>query len=158
MLSIKEEEQDILKNLGVSKNSFPIDILLENDKEEKIKFMLFSLERDLNKSMPDTFKRSLLNTRIKILDFQDNIEPKIILDKQELETLLKSLDYTEINTYIKNRSLDDEIKIMNLTKDFKNKLEMLSENKLPFEKKKEDIVIEDYPIENIEDVLSILKK
>jgi hypothetical protein len=47
---------------------------------------------------------------------------------------------------------------MNLTKDFKNKLEMLSENKLPFEKKKEDIVIEDYPIENIEDVLSILKK
>ena len=158
MLSIQEDEDEIKENLGISKNSFPIDILLENDKEEKLKFMLFALERDMDKSMADNFKRSLLNARIKILDFQDNIEPKIILDKQELETLLKSLENTETNLYIRDRSLDDGIKIMNLTKDFKNKLQMLSENKLPFEKKKETIVIEDYPMDDIQDFLSTLKR
>jgi hypothetical protein len=47
---------------------------------------------------------------------------------------------------------------MNLTKDFKNKLQMLSENKLPFEKKKETIVIEDYPMDDIQDFLSTLKR
>jgi len=158
MLSIQEDEDEIKQNLGISKNSFPIDILLENDKEEKLKFMLFALERDMNKSMADNFKRSLLNARIKILDFQDDIEPKIILDKQELDTLLKSLENTEINSYIRDRSLDDGIKIMNLTKDFKNKLQMLSDNKLPFEKKKETIVIEDYPMDDIQDFLSTLKR
>ena len=156
--AIKEDEQKSKESKGVTENSYPINILFENSNDLILKYLLKSIESSLSKSNPDYLKKNLLSIRIKILDFMDGINDSITLNKSEITDLVRDLESYDAMSYVKQNNLSDKnFESTSVIKEFKTNLEALSTNKTPAKTKKEKIVIEDYKIEKLDDLLSKLK-
>ena len=145
--TILEDEEQIKKELNISENSFPIHIILTDDRTEKTSYLSSSIDSFLMlKNTPDYIKKSLLDLRIKILDFIDGITNEIVLDKKEMEALIRVIDNASIYDYTSSFTISENIRVINILKEFINELTNLSKNKLPKVKTIEKSgSVEEYP-------------
>ena len=144
-VTLEQNKRDDSYNVGITDNSFPLNIILKDYKEEKLNFLLFCLENTLNKSIPDYRKPSLLKARIKVLDAIEKIDETLIFDKQEIMEIKNSIIESDTNSWISTQPFEEQVKLLDPIKDFKNNVKDLAENNLKVvEKPKENLVIEDY--------------
>ena len=144
-VTLEQDKRDDSYNVGITDNSFPLNIILKDYKEEKLNFLLFCLENTLNKSIPDYRKSSLLKARIKVLDAIDKIDETLIFDKQEIMEIKNSIIESDTNSWISTQPFEEQVILLDPIKDFKNNVKDLAENNLKVvEKPKENLVIEDY--------------
>jgi hypothetical protein len=156
--SILEDEEKQKKELGISENSFPVHILLSDDKTDKISFLRYSVDNMLSqKNIPDYIKKPLLVLRIKILDFIDGITNEIVLDKKEMESLVKVIENSNIYDYTSSFTIAENIRVSNILKQFTNELLNLSKNKLPkIEVKEKSGSVEEYPEINKDNLMNLI--
>ena len=155
--TLHQSTQESLSAIGITENSFPLDILLDEYRDEKLNYLLFSLDKTLNKNVPDYRKSSLLNARIKVLDAIDGIDGVLIFDKKEINEIKNSIIESDINSWVSTKPYAEQTKLLNPIKEFKDGVKDLAENRLKvFEKPKESVNIEDYDIDPMDDFLSDL--
>lgn len=155
--TLEESKRDESFGFGITDNSFPLNIILKDYKEEKLNYLLFCLENTLNKNIPDYRKSSLLKARIKVLDAIEKIDETLIFDKQEITEIKNSIIESDTNSWISTQPYEEQIKLLNPIKDFKDKVKDLADNNLKVvEKPKETLVIEDYDVDPMGDYRSEL--
>jgi len=152
--SLDENKKQELDSFGISENSYPLEIILKDYRTEKLNFLLFCLDKTLNKNIPDYRKSNLLKARIKVLDAIDGIDGQLIFNKDEITEIKNSIIESDINSWVYNQPQEEQLKLLNPIKDFKDKVKDLAENNLKVvEKPKESLVIEDYDIDPMQDYL-----
>lgn len=155
--SIEESNKQDLYSAGVSENSYPLEIILDDYRTEKLNFLLFSLDRTLNKNIPDYRKPNILKARIKVLDALDGIEEQLVFTKDEITEIKNSIIESDTNAWISEQPYEEQMKLLTPIKDFKDKVKDLADNKIrTAEKPKESLVIEDYDIDPMGDYLDEL--
>lgn len=155
--SLEESKRQDLDLVGISENSYPLEIILNDYRNEKLKFLLFSLDRTLHKNIPDYRKSNVLKARIKVLDALDGIEEQLIFNKDEITEIKNSIIESDINSWISEQPYEEQIKLLNPIKDFKDKVKDLADNRLKLSEKPKDVlVIEDYDIDPMQDYLDEL--
>lgn len=155
--SIEESNKQDLYSAGVSENSYPLEIILDDYRTEKLNFLLFSLDRTLNKNIPDYRKPNILKARIKVLDALDGIEEQLVFTKDEITEIKNSIIESDTNAWISEQPYEEQMKLLTPIKDFKDKVKDLADNKVrTAEKPKESLVIEDYDIDPMGDYLDEL--
>lgn len=156
--SVKADEEQIKKQLNISENSFPIHIILNTDTTEKTSYLSKSIDSFLMlKNTPDYIKKSILTLRIKILDFIDGITNEIVLDKKEMEALIRVIDNSSVYDYTSSFTISENIRVSNILKEFNNELINLSKNKLPkVEEKERSGSIEEYPDVDRDELLNTI--
>ena len=146
--TLEESKRDESYDVGITDNSFPLNIILKDYKKEKLNYLLFCLENTLNKNIPDYRKSSLLKARIKVLDAIEKIDETLIFDKQEITEIKNSIIESDTNSWISTQPFEEQVKLLNPIKDFRDKVKDLADNKLKVvEKPKETLVIEDYDVD-----------
>lgn len=154
--SIQEMKEEENSSLGITENSFPLNVILTDNKLDELNFLLFSIEKSLNKNIPDYQKSPLLTSRIKILDAIDGVEDNIMFNKDEMNMVKNAVNDSDINNWISLLPNEKQVKLLNPINEFKQQIYNLSINNIkPKNKvKKENLIIEEYDVDPLGDYIT----
>jgi hypothetical protein len=125
---IAEKEEQLkskYSEIGISEDNFPIDILLEEDKENKLNFLEFAISNFV-KSTPISLE---LKDNVKLL--RDNLKlDKIKLNKIQINILVGALDKSKLSDYLLTLPLMQQLKSATSLRKFSDELRELSKGKI----------------------------
>jgi hypothetical protein len=120
-----EQVKNILSEVGLSEDNFPIHLLLEEDKENKLNFLEFVIanyEKSILMSLP-------LKENIKLL--RENLSSeKSNLNKNQINILVSALDKSKLNDYLLKLPLMQQLKSATLLRKFSDEVRELSKGKI----------------------------
>jgi len=120
-----EQVKNILSEVGLSEDNFPIHLLLEEDKENKLNFLEFVIanyEKSILMSLP-------LKENIKLL--RENLSSeKSNLNKIQINILVSALDKSKLNDYLLKLPLMQQLKSATLLRKFSDEVRELSMGKI----------------------------
>jgi hypothetical protein len=120
-----EQVKNILTEVGLSEDNFPIHLLLEEDKENKLNFLEFVIanyEKSILMSLP-------LKENIKLL--RENLSSeKSNLNKIQINILVSALDKSKLNDYLLKLPLMQQLKSATLLRKFSDEVRELSMGKI----------------------------
>ena len=120
-----EQVKNILSEVGLSEDNFPIHLLLEEDKENKLNFLEFVIanyEKSILMSLP-------LKENIKLL--RENLSSeKSNLNKIQINILVSALDKSKLNDYLLKLPLMQQLKSATLLRKFSDEVRELSKGKI----------------------------
>jgi hypothetical protein len=120
-----EQVKNILSEVGLSEDNFPIHLLLEEDKENKLNFLEFVIanyEKSIVMSLP-------LKENIKLL--RENLSSeKSNLNKIQINILVSALDKSKLNDYLLKLPLMQQLKSATLLRKFSDEVRELSKGKI----------------------------
>ncbi len=126
----KEETKNILSEIGLSEDNFPIHILLQEDSENKLNYLEFAIA-NYEKSIPISLP---LKENIKLL--RENLSAeKSNLNKVQINLLVSALDKSKLNDYLLKLPLMQQLKSATLLRKFSDEIRDLSRGKITLEAK-----------------------
>ena len=122
-----EQIKNTLSEVGLSEDNFPIHLLLQEDKENKLNFLEFAIanyEKSTTISLP-------LKENIKLL--RDNLSSEISnLNKIQINILVSALDKSKLNDYLLKLPLMQQLKSATLLRKFSEEVRELSRGKISY--------------------------
>jgi hypothetical protein len=122
-----EQIKNTLSEVGLSEDNFPIHLLLEEDKENKLNFLEFAIanyEKSTSISLP-------LKENIKLLR-ENLISEKSNLTKIQINLLVSALDKSKLNDYLLKLPLMQQLKSATLLRKFSEEVRELSRGKISY--------------------------
>ena len=119
-----EQVKNILSEVGLSEDNFPIHLLLKEDKENKFNFLEFVIanyEKSIVMSLP-------LKENIKLL--RENLSSESNLNKNQINILVSALDKSKLNDYLLTLPLMQQLKSATLLRKFSDEVRELSKGKI----------------------------
>lgn len=120
-----EEIKNILLEVGISEDNFPIHLLVQEDGENKLNYLEFAIanyEKTTPMSLP-------LKENIKLL--RDNLSSeKSTLNKIQINLLVSALDKLKLNDYLIKLPLMQQLKSASLLRKFSEEVRELSNGKI----------------------------
>ena len=121
-----EQVKNILSEVGLSEDNFPIHLLLKEDKENKLNFLEFVIanyEKSIVMSLP-------LKENIKLL--RENLSSETNLNKNQINILVSALDKSKLNDYLLTLPLMQQLKSATLLRKFSEEVRELSMGKISY--------------------------
>lgn len=123
------EKQEQLKSayseIGISEDSFPIHLLLEEDEENKLNYLEFAIT-NYEKSIPISLE---LKQNIKLL--RDNLKSdKNILNKIQINILVQAIDKSKLSDYLIKLPFMQQLKSATSLRKFTDEVRELSRGKV----------------------------
>lgn len=135
----KEQTKNILSEAGISEDNFPIHLLLQEDRENKLNY-LESIIANYEKSTPVSLP---LKENIKLL--RDNLSSeKSNLNKIQINVLISALDKSKLNDYLMTLPLMQQLKSASLLRKFSDEVRELSRGKISSLEAKDSFKIRTY--------------
>lgn len=141
----KSKQNDIYSEIGLSENSFPLNVLLDEDLDRKIEYLKWSISKtskDLNKS--DLVVSKSIENKLNKEDY--------ILNKQEIVLLNDILSKVSRNKFVYSLPMNEQLKASSYISKFQNEITELSKGRVDKYKIQDDVRIRTY------EEASILKK
>jgi hypothetical protein len=125
-LSEKQElSKKIQSEAGISENNFPIHLLMIDDSEIKVKYLLFAIDK-YQSSVPIS-----LELKANISSLKDTLNSeKSILNKEQINLLIKSLEKVKLNDFLLTLPLMQQLKMTAILRNFKDQVQSLSMGKI----------------------------
>jgi hypothetical protein len=139
---IEEEKIEMDKltlEAGISEDSFPIYLLLQDDGENKINFLLFALSKYENKTaISIDLKNNLASLRDTL------IAENSTLNKVQMNLLIEALNSVKLNDYLLTLPLMKQLKSTSILRKFMDEVRDLSKGKLASLKPQDSFKIRTY--------------
>ena len=119
-----EQIKNTLSEVGLAEDNFPIHLLLQEDKENKLNFLEFVIanyEKSIVMSLP-------LKENIKLL--RENLSSESNLNKNQINILVSALDKSKLNDYLLTLPLMQQLKSATLLRKFSDEVRELSKGKI----------------------------
>jgi hypothetical protein len=121
----KELVEELKKESGISEDSFPIHFLIEENKENKIKYLEYILS-NYEKNTPIS-----LQLKSDLKEIRESLQSdKSIINKSQIDILVKALDKSKLNDYLLELPLMQQLKMSSVLKQFNQDIRNLSIGKL----------------------------
>lgn len=121
----KELVEELKKESGISEDSFPIHFLIEENKENKIKY-LENILSNYEKNTPIS-----LQLKSDLKEIRESLQSdKSIINKSQIDILVKALDKSKLNDYLLELPLMQQLKMSSVLKQFNQDIRNLSIGKL----------------------------
>jgi hypothetical protein len=135
----KQEMKNILSEAGVSEDNFPIHLLLQEERENKLNYLEFAIA-NYEKSTPVSLP---LKENIKLL--RENLSSeKSNLNKVQINLLISALDKSKLNDYLIKLPLMLQLKSASILRKFSDEVRELSRGKISFLEAKDSFKIRTY--------------
>jgi len=135
----KQEMKNILSEAGVSEDNFPIHLLLQEERENKLNYLEFAIA-NYEKSTPVSLP---LKENIKLL--RENLSSeKSNLNKVQINLLISALDKSKLNDYLIKLPLMLQLKSASFLRKFSDEVRELSRGKISFLEAKDSFKIRTY--------------
>jgi hypothetical protein len=135
----KIEMAKLISEAGISEDSFPINLLLKDDAENKINFLLFAISNYENKTAIS------LNLKNNLALLRDNLSAEnSTLNKVQMNLLIQALDSAKLNDYLITLPLMKQLKSTSILRTFIDEVRNLSKGKLASLKPQESFKIRTY--------------
>ena len=135
----KIEMAKLTSEAGISEDSFPINLLLKDDSENKINFLLFSLSNYENKTAIS------LDLKTNLASLRDTLgSENSTLNKVQMNLLIEALDSVKLNDYLLTLPLMKQLKSTSILRTFIDEVRDLSRGKLASFKPQESFKIRTY--------------
>jgi hypothetical protein len=135
----KQEMKNILSEAGVSEDNFPIHLLLQEERENKLNYLEFAIA-NYEKSTPVSLP---LKENIKLL--RENLSSeKSNLNKVQINLLISALDKSKLNDYLIKLPLMLQLKSASILRKFSDEVRELSRGKISSLEAKDSFKIRTY--------------
>lgn len=135
----KQEMKNILSEAGVSEDNFPIHLLLQEERENKLNYLEFAIA-NYEKSTPISLP---LKENIKLL--RENLSSeKSNLNKVQINLLISALDKSKLNDYLIKLPLMLQLKSASILRKFSDEVRELSRGKISSLEAKDSFKIRTY--------------
>jgi hypothetical protein len=135
----KQEMKNILSEAGVSEDNFPIHLLLQEERENKLNYLEFAIA-NYEKSTPVSLP---LKENIKLL--RENLSSeKSNLNKVQINLLISALDKSKLNDYLIKLPLMLQLKSASILRKFSDEVRELSRGKISSLEVKDSFKIRTY--------------
>ena len=135
----KQEMKNILSEAGVSEDNFPIHLLLQEERENKLNYLEFAIA-NYEKSTPVSLP---LKENIKLL--RENLSSeKSNLNKVQINLLISALDKSKLNDYLIKLPLMLQLKSASFLRIFSDEVRELSRGKISSLEAKDSFKIRTY--------------
>lgn len=135
----KQEMKNILSEAGVSEDNFPIHLLLQEERENKLNYLEFVIA-NYEKSTPVSLP---LKENIKLL--RENLSSeKSNLNKVQMNLLISALDKSKLNDYLIKLPLMLQLKSASILRKFSDEVRELSRGKISSLEAKDSFKIRTY--------------
>jgi len=135
----KQEMKNILSEAGVSEDNFPIHLLLQEERENKLNYLEFAIA-NYEKSTPISLP---LKENIKLL--RENLSSeKSNLNKVQINLLISALDKSKLNDYLIKLPLMLQLKSASFLRKFSDEVRELSRGKISSLEAKDSFKIRTY--------------
>jgi len=135
----KQEMKNILSEAGVSEDNFPIHLLLNEERENKLNYLEFAIA-NYEKSTPVSLP---LKENIKLL--RENLSSeKSNLNKVQINLLISALDKSKLNDYLIKLPLMLQLKSASILRKFSDEVRELSRGKISSLEAKDSFKIRTY--------------
>jgi hypothetical protein len=135
----KQEMKNILSEAGVSEDNFPIHLLLQEERENKLNYLEFAIA-NYEKSTPVSLP---LKENIKLL--RENLSSeKSNLNKVQINLLISALDKSKLNDYLIKLPLMLQLKSASFLRKFSDEVRELSRGKISSLEAKDSFKIRTY--------------
>ena len=135
----KQEMKNILSEAGVSEDNFPIHLLLQEERENKLNYLEFAIA-NYEKSTPVSLP---LKENIKLL--RENLSSeKSNLNKVQINLLISALDKSKFNDYLIKLPLMLQLKSASILRKFSDEVRELSRGKISSLEAKDSFKIRTY--------------
>ena len=128
LLELAEKEKlskQLQSEAGVSEDSFPIHLLMQEDRENKLNYLQYTLTF-YEKTTPVS-----LDLKSAIASLRSSLnEEKSILNKEQINLLIKSLDKAKLNDYLLELPLMQQLKMASILRKFTDEIRSLSVGKI----------------------------
>lgn len=134
-----KEMKNILSEAGVSEDNFPIHLLLQEERENKLNYLEFAIA-NYEKSTPVSLP---LKENIKLL--RENLSSeKSNLNKVQINLLISALDKSKLNDYLIKLPLMLQLKSASFLRKFSDEVRELSRGKISSLEAKDSFKIRTY--------------
>jgi hypothetical protein len=121
----KEQTKNILSEVNLTEDNFPIHLLLQEDSDNKLNYLEFAIA-NYEKSIPISLP---LKENIQLL--RENLSAeKINLNKIQINLLVSALDKSKLNDYLLKLPLMQQLKSAALLRKFSEEVRELSKGKI----------------------------
>jgi hypothetical protein len=135
----KQEMKNILSEAGVSEDNFPIHLLLQEERENKLNYLEFAIA-NYEKSTPVSLP---LKENIKLL--RENLSSEESnLNKVQMNLLISALDKSKLNDYLIKLPLMLQLKSASILRKFSDEVRELSRGKISSLEAKDSFKIRTY--------------